>query len=172
MNDSTARGARLTGYWLVCLGTLGVQYAYSALFVVIMDKFLCSRAQAALVGAWCAGIMDGLGIIMGTTVIRLGFRRACIMGGLLSATGLAISAFATEWWHLIISYSIVVGERHTRHHYGHHCCNHRRRRRYHHRLHHRNYHRRHRRRRRYHPRRRRALSEPLRGGHGGERVVR
>jgi hypothetical protein len=69
--------------------------------------------QAALIGSLCAGIMDGLGMLMGTVVLKLGYRRACLLGALMCLGGLAGSAFVTEWWHLLFSYSVCVGLGHS-----------------------------------------------------------
>ena len=104
---------RLIAYWLVCTATIGMQYAFGSLYVVVLDSFESSRSEAALVGALCAGLMDGLAALSGVIVQRIGSRAACIVGGVLAAAGLASSAAATAWWHLLLSYSLLVGVGHS-----------------------------------------------------------
>jgi MFS family permease len=109
------RAICVTGYWLVCIGTLGVQYAFGTLYVHILEIFPeVTRAQAALVGALCAGIMDGVAAFAGMAVQRIGNRRSCFLGALLSALGLIGSAYANRagWWVLLLTYSIAVGVGH------------------------------------------------------------
>ena len=71
---------RLIAYWLVCTATIGMQYAFGSLYVVVLDSFESSRGEAALVGALCAGLMDGLAAMSGVIVQRIGSRAACIVG--------------------------------------------------------------------------------------------
>jgi hypothetical protein len=47
---------RMLGYFMVCLGTLGVQYSFGALYVLVLEVFKCSLAEAALIGALGAGM--------------------------------------------------------------------------------------------------------------------
>ena len=54
--------ACVAGYWLICVGSIGVQYAFGLTYVLIMATFPdTSRADTALVGSLCAGLMEGLG---------------------------------------------------------------------------------------------------------------
>jgi MFS family permease len=110
---NTGRARRLLGYWLVCIGSLGVQYAFGAIYVIVLETFESSLAQAALIGAMGAGTMDTLAIFSGMLVLRIGPHKACLLGALLSACGLAASAFVAQWWHLVFTYSILMGMGHS-----------------------------------------------------------
>jgi hypothetical protein len=103
---------RLFGYWLVCIGSLGIQYAIGSIYVVVLDTFDSTRGEAALVGALCAGLMDGLGALSGVVVQQIGSRTACLLGALLACIGLAASAAAKVWWHLLFTFSLLVGVGH------------------------------------------------------------
>jgi hypothetical protein len=42
------QGRRVLAYWLISLGTLGLQYAFGALFVVVVERFKCTGAQVCV----------------------------------------------------------------------------------------------------------------------------
>ena len=80
------RPLRLLGYWLVCVGTLGIQYAFAFIYAQLLDVFDgASPAEAATVGSLSTGLMDGLAALSGLVVQRLGSRRACLLGAFVSA---------------------------------------------------------------------------------------
>ena len=55
--DST-RAVEVGAYWFISVGTLALQYAYSIIYVDLLDAFDGSRAATALVGSLSAGVMD------------------------------------------------------------------------------------------------------------------
>ena len=97
------------GYFLVCIGTLGVQYAYGTLYSELLNALGGSPGGTAFVGSLCAGLMDGLGAVSGIVISRIGSRRACVLGCFLSVSGTAASAAATRLWHLYLTYGLVAG---------------------------------------------------------------
>jgi hypothetical protein len=51
------QGRRVLAYWLISLGTLGLQYAFGALFVVVVERFKCTGAQVCVcVVFWCVSL--------------------------------------------------------------------------------------------------------------------
>lgn len=100
---------RVVAFWFACAGTLGLQYAFGALYVDLLDEFGGSRAATAAVGGICAGVMDlgavGAGLFMG----RWGERRCCLAGGVLSAVGLFTSSYAGSLPVLYLTYGVVLG---------------------------------------------------------------
>ena len=84
------------GYAFICVGTLGAQYAFGALYAELLDALGGSPGATAFVGSLCAGMMLGGGGVSGVIVSRLGARRACMIGGLMAAAGTGLSALATE----------------------------------------------------------------------------
>lgn len=101
--------SRLVGYWLLCAATLGLQYAYGALFVQFLELLGGSRALAALVGSLCIGFQQLFSPVVVMLCARYGTRRITMIGGLSIAAGLAGSGCATRLWHLLFTYSLVVG---------------------------------------------------------------
>ena len=49
--QSRHNALRIFGYWLVCFSTLGIQYAYGALYVQFLERLHGSRGLTALVGS-------------------------------------------------------------------------------------------------------------------------
>ena len=101
-----SNACRILGYWLICAGTLGMQYAFGALFVQFLELLHDERGPTALVGSLTIGLQCTLAPFVFALSSRFGFRRVAFFGALSTATGLALSAFATRLWHLFFSYSL------------------------------------------------------------------
>ncbi|KAG8463810.1 hypothetical protein KFE25_004083 [Diacronema lutheri] len=112
-DGGSAAWLRLAAYWLVCAGTLGLQYTSGLLLVELLAEFGKGRAQTAIVGSASTGVMDFFGFFVGDVIVRLGERSTCLVGALLAGLGIIASAHATELWHLYITFSIVVGIGHS-----------------------------------------------------------
>lgn len=99
-DGGSAAWLRLAAYWLVCAGTLGLQYTSGLLLVELLAEFGKGRAQTAIVGSASTGVMDFFGFFVGDVIVRLGERSTCLVGALLAGLGIIASAHATELWHL------------------------------------------------------------------------
>lgn len=112
-----SESARLspTGRWLL-LGaafltfSVGAAFihAYAVFLVAFIAAFGWSRAEASVayaVGQLAHGATSPL---VGVLVDRLGPRRLVMMGGVLLAGGLIASSFATQLWHMVVLYGIVM----------------------------------------------------------------
>lgn len=94
---------------LVLRCSLGVIYAQGSLFAEWLDAFGESRAKTASVGTLATSVMEGSGVLSGMLIARFGERPCCLVGGLTAAGGLLLSSFASQLWHLHISFGLVVG---------------------------------------------------------------
>ena len=111
--DDGQRAVRVFAYWLVSFGTLGMHYAFGTVYVQILDGLGGTREIGALVGSLGTGMMDGNGLLSGRIVQRFGSRRCALAGGCLTALGWCLSSLVTQTWHLLFSWSILVGFGHS-----------------------------------------------------------
>jgi len=83
-------------------------HAYAVFLVAFVEDFGWSRAEVSVayaVGQLVHGVTSPL---VGILVDRLGPRRLVLMGGGLLAAGLLGSAYATEQWHMVLLYGVVM----------------------------------------------------------------
>ncbi len=103
----------LAGYLFASIGSLGLQYSYGALYSEMLRALHAGRAETAFVGSLSMGLMDGLAVASEAVIQRLGYRRTCLLGAVVSFAGLALSAAATTLWHLYLSYGLLLGVGHS-----------------------------------------------------------
>ena len=105
-----ARWARVLGLLAVMVCTVGLQYTYG-LLLVAYQAALPTESFAVLVsvGSLSNGVMELSAVASGAVMLRWGERRTCVCGGLLAGLGLLMSSFATQGWHLVVAYGLVVG---------------------------------------------------------------
>ena len=106
---ASASCQQLFAYWLVSFMTLGMQYAYGALYVQLLDQLDSTRDFLAFVGSLSIGVMDGSALLSGVLVQRLGSRRACWLGASVATVGWVLSAAVSRPWQLLLTYSLLVG---------------------------------------------------------------
>jgi hypothetical protein len=104
---------RVFGYFLVCMSTLGLQYAFSALYPALLQALKAGPTATALVGSLCAGTMEGFAVPAALVISRYGARTACLLGCALSVLGLLCSAACTSVWQLILAYGLLTGLGHS-----------------------------------------------------------
>ena len=107
------RATRLLAYWIICLGTIGMHYAYSIVYVQLLDALNESREATAFVGSLASGMMDGMGIFSGRLVEVYGNRRCALVGAAMVTIGWFLSSLATNTWQLFFTFSILVGYGHS-----------------------------------------------------------
>ena len=100
---------RVLAYAIICITTLGVQYAFSPLYALLLVELGSPPAETAFVGSLSTGLMDGCGALSGIALERFGYRKTCIMGALMASSGMAIASVCTELWQLYLSYGVLLG---------------------------------------------------------------
>ena len=104
---------RAFGYFVISFCSLGVVYAQGLLFSAWLDVFGASRAATSSVGTVATAVMEGGGVVSGMLITKFGEQRCCFVGGLLASGGLLLSSFASQLWHLHLSYGLCVGFGHS-----------------------------------------------------------
>ena len=110
-NGGAAAWLRVAAYFTVCLGTLGLAYAFGPLYVELLKEpaFGGNPSATAFVGSLCSGLMDMLAVFSGLVIERYGARRTCMIGAVLASSGFALGAAATQLWHLYLTVGILGG---------------------------------------------------------------
>ena len=84
-DGGSAAWARVAALWLCCAGTLGLQYAFGALYVDLLEEFpTAGRGQTAVVGGISVGMMDVGAVGAGVIMAKLGERQCCLLGAALT----------------------------------------------------------------------------------------
>ena len=117
MSDSDSRidgggaaWARVVALWFCCAGTLGLQYAFGALYVDLLVEFPeAGRGATAAVGGICVGVMDAGAIGAGLVMAKIGERRCCMLGAALTSAGLLASSYARTLAVLYLTWGVMVG---------------------------------------------------------------
>lgn len=86
----------------------GFMHAYTVFLVAFIEAFGWSRAQVSIAYSVSQLVHGWTSPLVGILVDRLGPRRLVLMGGLLLAAGLIASAYATELWHMVVLYGVVM----------------------------------------------------------------
>lgn len=108
-SSSFRAGAIIVATLFCTLGLLyGVWYSYSVFLVALVGDFGWSRSVTA--GAMSVFILvhGGFGPIAGRLVERFGPRRLMLVGSLVMASGLALTALIQTWWQLYLSYGVLT----------------------------------------------------------------
>lgn len=108
-SSSFRSGAIIVATLFCTLGLLyGVWYSYSVFLVALVGDFGWSRSVTA--GAMSVFILvhGGFGPIAGRLVERFGPRRLMLVGSLVMASGLALTALIQTWWQLYLSYGVLT----------------------------------------------------------------
>jgi MFS family permease len=102
------------GWGLVAAGfvtfavSAGLMHSYPVFFVAFLAAFGWSRAEASLAYSTSQLLTGASSPAVGLLVDRIGPRRLVLLGGVLLAAGLALSARVTALWHLIVLYGVVM----------------------------------------------------------------
>lgn len=115
--DLSSTHAMDQGYsWLVMAASflilfivLGQALNFGIYFVALVDHFQSTNEATALIAAICCTLMDMNGAVGGILQKRYGARAVIVAGSLLASTGLALSYFATEMWHLYLTWGMLTG---------------------------------------------------------------
>jgi MFS family permease len=86
----------------------GFMHAYTVFLVTFVEVFGWSRAEVSLAYS-VSQIVSGVSSpLVGWLVDRLGPPRLILMGGALLTIGLLANAWATELWHIVVLYGVVM----------------------------------------------------------------
>ncbi len=86
----------------------GFMHAYTVFLVAFIEAFGWSRAEVSVAYSVSQLVHGWTSPIVGILVDRLGPRRLILMGGVLLAAGLVASAYATELWHMVVLYGVIM----------------------------------------------------------------
>jgi MFS family permease len=111
----TARSSVPARLWLLLAAAFatfsigaGFMHAYTVFLVTFIDVFGWSRAQVSLAYS-VSQIVSGISSpLVGWLVDRLGPPRLILMGGVLLTAGLLATSRATELWHVVLLYGVVM----------------------------------------------------------------
>ncbi|XP_070533813.1 monocarboxylate transporter 13-like isoform X3 [Ptychodera flava] len=102
--------------WMIVLATFivtalgaGNIYSIGVLFVAFLDAFGRSKADTSwisLIFIFCFAMSSSTGIALAR---KLGHRKTIMIAGFMASCGILGSSFATELYHLYITYGIVTG---------------------------------------------------------------
>ena len=102
--------------WLVvaasflCICVLdGVGYSYGILLPPLLQELGEGRAMLSMAGSLQVGVYGLSSPLVSRLVSRWGERCCCVLGSLLSCTGLLLASMATGMLTLVLSYSLLTG---------------------------------------------------------------
>ncbi|RUP43474.1 major facilitator superfamily domain-containing protein [Jimgerdemannia flammicorona] len=110
-DDSIAAWLAVLSSFLVSFTCMGV----SSTFGVYQEEYLArvfrgsSVPAVSLVGAVQAGLMYGLGPVVGPVAERHGGRRLMVAGTTVMSAGMIIAGFSTRLWQLYLTQAMLVG---------------------------------------------------------------
>src|ERR1700684_1125084 len=86
----------------------GFMHAYTVFLVTFIEAFGWSRAEVSLAYSVSQMVTGLSSPLVGWLVDRLGPPRLVLMGGALLTVGLLANAWATQLWHIIVLYGVVM----------------------------------------------------------------
>ncbi|XP_071130601.1 monocarboxylate transporter 9-like [Mytilus edulis] len=89
--------------------TDGCSYSFGVLYVFLLDYFQESRSTTAWIGSVFCAVPLLCGPIASVVTNRLGFRKATIIGGLITAIGFISSAFVHSVGAMAVTYGCIAG---------------------------------------------------------------
>src|ERR1700693_369944 len=86
----------------------GFMHAYTVFLVTFVEVFGWSRAQVSIAYSVAQFVSGCSSPLVGWLVDRLGPRRLILIGGVMLVLGLLASSQATQLWHMVVLYGIVM----------------------------------------------------------------
>ena len=97
-------------YFIFEITDCGIRYSFGIFVPVLKDEFKgSSLASIAFIPSLLYGISTGAGPVASALIKKYGFRTVTMVGAIISAIGLAISAVANSILFLYISIGIITG---------------------------------------------------------------
>jgi MFS family permease len=112
MTDPKPSSLRLWLLLAAAFGTFSVgsafMHAYTVFLVTFIEVFGWSRAEVSLAYSVSQIVTGVSSPLVGWLVDRLGPSRLILMGGALLTAGLLANAWATQLWHIVLLYGVVM----------------------------------------------------------------
>ncbi|MGC2414965.1 MAG: MFS transporter, partial [Stellaceae bacterium] len=112
---ATRTRPRLQPAWLMLGGAFtaftvsaGLMHSYAVYLVAFIEEFGWSRAETSVAYSVSQLVAGFSSPFVGALVDRLGPRRLLLLGGGLLVLGLALSAYVTALWQIILLYGVVM----------------------------------------------------------------
>ncbi|MBI4571962.1 MAG: MFS transporter [candidate division NC10 bacterium] len=86
----------------------GLGESYSVFLVALVREFGWSRSLVTGAFSFLSLIHGGLGPVIGWILRRVGPRRVILVGVVVMAIGLVLSAETTTWWHLYMAFGVIT----------------------------------------------------------------
>lgn len=86
----------------------GFMHSYTVFLVAFVEAFAWSRAEVSIAYAVSQLVSGVTSPFIGMLVDRLGPRRLVMLGGVVLTAGLLASSQATELWHMVVLYGVVM----------------------------------------------------------------
>src|ERR1700712_2254915 len=86
----------------------GFMHAYTVFLVTFIEVFGWTRAQVSLAYSVSQIVSGASSPLVGWLVDRLGPPRLILVGGVLLSLGLLASSRATELWHVVVLYGVIM----------------------------------------------------------------
>ena len=86
----------------------GMMHSYAVYLVAFIEEFGWGRAETSVAYSVSQLVAGFSSPVVGALVDRLGPRRLLLLGGGLLVLGLAVSAFSTALWQIIVLYGVVM----------------------------------------------------------------
>ena len=103
------------GWYIVFVGATayalgyGARYSFSVIFPSLLEEFRWPRDITATMLSFHIFIYGIMAPITGFLVDRTGPRKTMVVGGILLASGLALSRWGSQVWHFWISFGLISG---------------------------------------------------------------
>ena len=108
-----ARWTRVFGLFIIFICTVGLQYTFGIMLVEFEKSHQQHAPLLLVVGSFSFGVMDASAVLSGFAIEKLGTRTTCMLGGVLAGMALALSSLATQAWHLVLTYGLILGVGHS-----------------------------------------------------------
>src|SRR3954447_25744301 len=107
---SPARGAwlMLGGAFAAFTVSAAVMHSYPVYLVAYIEEFGWSRAETSLAYSISQLVGGASSPLVGMLVDRLGPRRLLLLGGAILVVSLALSAYVTALWQIVLLYGVVM----------------------------------------------------------------
>ncbi|XP_052124090.1 monocarboxylate transporter 2-like [Frankliniella occidentalis] len=82
---------------------------FGLLFGGQLEAWGLETTGVAVISSTMTSVQNFSGLLVGPLVKRLGARAVSLMGGLLTSCGMSLSYFATDPWHIFLTWGFLVG---------------------------------------------------------------
>jgi len=98
----------LAGAFAAFTVSAGLMHSYAVFLLAFIEAFGWSRAETSIAYSVSQLVAGGSSPAVGMLVDRLGPRRLLLLGGVLLVLGLAVSAYVTALWQIVMLYGVIM----------------------------------------------------------------